>query len=85
MNKIIFKKIKFYNYNSKSFNRFIVKKGLFVFPAAPALASIEKSDRYYDSLKKADLVFWAFITFLHKAAGAFSLPPSKVPKGPYIL
>ncbi len=58
MNKIIFKKIKFYNYNSKSFNRFIVKKGLFVFPAAPALASIEKSDRYYDSLKKADLVFF---------------------------
>ena len=58
MNKIIFKKIKFYNYNSKSFNRFIVKKGLFVFPAALALASIEKSDRYYDSLKKADLVFF---------------------------
>lgn len=58
MNKIIFKKIKFYNFNSKNFNSFIAKKGLFVFPAAPALASIEKSEKYYDSLKKADLVFF---------------------------
>ena len=58
INKIIFKKIKFNNINYKNFNRYIVKKGLFVFPAAPALATIDRSDKYYMSLRKADLVFF---------------------------
>jgi len=58
INKIIFKRIKFNNINVKNFNRYILKKGLFVFPAGPALASIEKSGEYYESLKKADLVFF---------------------------
>ena len=58
INKIIFKRIKFNNINVKNFNRYILKKGLFVFPAGPALASIEKSAEYYESLKKADLVFF---------------------------
>ena len=39
--KVVFKKIKFYNINPKGFDKYI--KGLFVFPAGPALASIEQS------------------------------------------
>ena len=56
--KIIFKKIKFNNIEPKNFNRYILKKGLFVFPAGPALASIEKSNEYHESIQKADLVFF---------------------------
>ena len=56
--KIIFKKIKFSNIDPKKFNKFIVKKGLFVFPAGPALASIDKSKKYHESLLSADLVFF---------------------------
>ncbi len=58
VNNIIFKKIKFNNIKVKNFNRFIIKRGLFVFPAAPALASIDKSNEYYESIRKADLVFF---------------------------
>ncbi len=56
--KIIFKKIKFHNINYKNFNKYIVKKGLFVFPAGPALVNIEKSKKYHESIKQADLVFF---------------------------
>ena len=56
--KIIFKKIRFINIDTKNFDRYIIKKGLFVFPAGPALASIQKSSQYYRSIKKADLVFF---------------------------
>ena len=56
--KIIFKKIRFNNIDSKNFDRCISKKGLFVFPAGPALASIQKSNEYYKSLQRADLVFF---------------------------
>ena len=55
---IIFKKIKFVNFIDKEFNQFVVKKGLFTFPAGPALANIEKSKEYYNSLKNADFVFF---------------------------
>ena len=58
INEIIFKNIKFNNIEANNFQRYIVKKGLFVFPAAPALASIEKSNKYYLSIKQADLVFF---------------------------
>ena len=58
INKIIFKKIKFSNLDYKKFNKFITKKGYFVFPSGPALASIERYPDYYKSLKKADLVFF---------------------------
>ena len=58
VSKIIFKKIKFYNINYKNFDNYIVKKGLFVFPAGPALASIQKSNEYYESIQKADFVFF---------------------------
>ena len=54
VSKIIFKKIKFYNISYKSFDNYIVKKGLFVFPAGPALASIQKSNEYYKSIQKAE-------------------------------
>ena len=58
ISKIIFKKIKFNNVNISKFNHYIIKKGLFVFPAGPALATIEKSNEYYKSLQKADFVFF---------------------------
>ena len=58
VSKIIFNKIKFYNINYKNFDNYIVKKGLFVFPAGPALASIQKSNEYYESIQKADFVFF---------------------------
>ena len=69
--KIIFKNIKFNNLDHKNFNKLIIKKGLFVFPAGPALASIEKSVDYYNSIKKADLVFFD--------SGLFNPPNSTVP------
>ncbi len=58
LHQIIFKKIKFDNLDYKKFDKFILKKGLFVFPAGPALASIQKSNEYYKSLQKSDLVFF---------------------------
>ena len=58
ISKIIFKKIKFYNIDFRDFKKYIIKKGLFVFPAGPALVNIEKSNKYYESIKKADYVFF---------------------------
>ena len=58
VSKIIFKQIKFININNQEFKSIIIKKGLFVFPAGPALATIEKSTEYHKSLKKADFVFF---------------------------
>ena len=58
ISKIIFKNIKFININNQEFKSIIIKKGLFVFPAGPALATIEKSTEYYKSLQKADFVFF---------------------------
>ena len=49
INKVIFKKIKFNNVNSKNFKKYIARKGLFVFPAGPALASIDHSPKYHVS------------------------------------
>ena len=56
--KIIFKKITFSNIDYNKFNKYISKKGLFVFPAGPALASIDDSKEYYKSIQKADFVFF---------------------------
>ena len=58
INKIIFKKITFNNLDFKKFDKIIVKKGFFVFPSGPALATIEKSKNYYKSIQKADYVFF---------------------------
>ena len=56
--KIIFKKIRFNNIDVRNFDKCITKKGLFVFPAGPGLASIQKSNVSYKSIQKADLVFF---------------------------
>ena len=58
ISKVIFKRIIFNNICDENFKKYIVKKGLFVFPAGPALASISHSNEYYDSIRKADLVFF---------------------------
>ncbi len=58
ISKVIFKKIKFINIYPNKFNKYITKNGLFVFPAGPALASIQKSKIYHNSLQKADFVFF---------------------------
>ena len=58
ISKVIFKKIAFNNINPNKFKKYILKNGLFVFPAGPALANIEKSKKYHNSLQKADLVFF---------------------------
>ena len=58
INKIIFKNIRFNNLDHQKFDKIISKKGLFVFPSGPALATIEKSKNYYKSIQKADLVFF---------------------------
>ena len=57
-NTIIFENIKFNNISQKNFNSYITKKGLFVFPAGPALANIHQSNEYYESLQKANFVFF---------------------------
>ena len=55
--KIIFKKIRFNNIDVRNFDKCITKKGLFVFPAGPGLASIQKSNEYYKSIQKARFSF----------------------------
>ena len=58
ISKIIFKKITFNNLDYKKFSKIISKKGFFVFPAGPALATIQNSNIYYKAIQKADLVFF---------------------------
>ena len=58
MKVVNFKNIKFLNINENEFNKIIKKKGLFVFPSAPGLASINSKKKYYESLKMADYVFF---------------------------
>lgn len=66
--KIIFKHIHFSNYNHKDFNKIIKKKGLFLFPSGPGLASINKEYDYHRSLVNADFVFFdsGYFVFLLK-------------------
>ena len=56
--KILFKNIIFNNLDHKNFNNIISKKGLFVFPSGPGIASINANREYLLSLKKSDLVFF---------------------------
>ncbi len=58
MNVVNFKNIKFLNINENEFKKIIKKKGLFVFPSAPGLASINSKNKYHDALKMADHVFF---------------------------
>ena len=57
VSKVVFKKIKFNNIESKNFDKYIIKKGLFVFPAGPALAKIEESFEYQEAAILEDLLF----------------------------
>ena len=56
--KIKFKNIGFNNFDKIEFNKIIKKKGYYTFPSAPGIASIDVSDEYYNSLKKANYVFF---------------------------
>ena len=58
MKKIIFNKIKFTNLKNTEFNKIIKRYGLFLFPSAPGLASLNEKSIYHNSLKKADYVFF---------------------------
>ena len=55
---IIFKGVSFDNIKIEDFDKLIKKRGLFVFPSGPGLASIDDNIKYYESLKKADHVFF---------------------------
>ena len=56
--KIFFKSITFNNFKINEFNNIIKKRGLFVFPSGPGLSTIDEEEKYYQSLKKADYVFF---------------------------
>ena len=56
--KILFKNIIFSNLNHSDFNKIINRKGYLTFPSGPGIASIQSSKEYYNSLKKADYVFF---------------------------
>jgi N-acetylglucosaminyldiphosphoundecaprenol N-acetyl-beta-D-mannosaminyltransferase len=58
ISKVVFKKIKFNNIDPNKFKKYITKNGLFVFPAGPALATINNSNQYYKSIQRADFVFF---------------------------
>ena len=57
-NIIVFKGIKFYNYNFTKLLSKINKGGLLVAPAASALTNISKNKKYHDSLIKSDVAIF---------------------------
>ena len=58
MHYVFFKGIKFIDLNQNEFSSFFKNYGLFVFPSAPGLASIENEKKYYKSLKQSNYVFF---------------------------
>ena len=54
-NIIVFRGIKFYNYNFYKIFSKINKGGYLVAPAASAITNIDINKKYYDSLKKSDV------------------------------
>ena len=58
MKKIIFNKIKFLDLNKIEAKKMMNKKGLFVFPAAPPLATLKLGSIYHQALIKSDFVFF---------------------------
>ena len=56
--KIIFKDINFFNFKDHQIHNLFEKKGLFIFPAGPALSNIKINSEYHLALKKADFVFF---------------------------
>lgn len=57
-NIIVFKGIKFYNYNFTKLLSKINKGGLLVAPAASALTNISSNKKYHESLKKSDVAIF---------------------------
>ena len=57
-NIIVFKGIKFYNYNFTKLLSKINKGGLLVAPAASALTNISNNKKYHESLKKSDVAIF---------------------------
>lgn len=58
MRKVFFKKIGFLDIKNFELEEILKKNGLYVFPSAPGLASINEKYKYYHALKKADFVFF---------------------------
>ena len=56
--KIKFKNISFNNFDKIKFKGIIKKKGYYTFPSGPGIASINASKEYYNSLRKANYVFF---------------------------
>tara|TARA_B100002019_G_scaffold241455_1_gene217462 strand:+ start:789 stop:1526 length:738 start_codon:yes stop_codon:yes gene_type:complete len=56
--KIVFKGIVFKNIVIENFSKITDISGLYLFPSAPGISSIEFAKSYYNSLKKADFVFF---------------------------
>ena len=57
MKIIYFKKLRLFDMADIEFTNIIKKKGLFVFPSGPGLASINNDKKYFRAIKNADLVF----------------------------
>ena len=55
---VLFKEVIFHNLKISDFDKLFKKKNLLLFPSAPGLASMDNSIKYYESLKKADHVFF---------------------------
>ncbi len=58
MRYVFFKGIKFIDLNQNELSSFFKNYGLYVFPSAPGLASIENEKKYYKSLKQSNYVFF---------------------------
>jgi len=56
--QIKFKGITFRNFDIKDFKKIIERKGLFLFPSGPGLASIETEKNYFEALKAANYNFF---------------------------
>ena len=57
--------IKFLSLNDEEFFHVLKKNGLFVFPAAPALANIFKDREYKNSLENSDYVFLIVVFYVY--------------------
>ena len=57
IDKIRYKNITFNNFSEKDFPNLMNDFGLFTFPAAPPLATLELNSEYHNSLISSDYVF----------------------------
>ena len=58
IDKIRYKNIIFKNLSEKDFSNLMDSHGLFTFPAAPPLATLELNSEYHKSLISSDYVFF---------------------------